>query len=599
MTASVRTFLLDWENGNYAAAAAMTTGNPAQVKHELGAVYRQLGAQDLELGMGTISVDADQARARFYASVDLGRGGLSWSYKGSFALRHGQSGWRIVWSPSVIVPGLGAGDRLAVLTSLPPRAVLLDRQGRSLIPPSLAIEIGVVPGKVSDPLTTAQKLADVTGLDQSDAVEMSSDIQAATPGKFLELIQLTPATYHQLRGRLHKIRGLVAFPRKKRLFASVAPVITGTVATESAKTLVDDGEPYRPGTTIGLSGLQQAFQAKLAGKPTTEVVVQNSAGKRVRVLYKWAGDPASPVRTTISDPVQKAAANALAGVNMSAAIIAVNADNGQILGVSRHTRHGMPEVSPLDGQYQPGQAFTIVSAAALLAATPVTVHTKLRCYPQNPVGGQPFSNIPRGPKLGSFPTFAEVFAHACTTEFAVLSFRLNSRQLTGTAQQFGVGGTPWKLPIPAVDGHLSSPVSTQAELAGDLTGAGSVVVSPLDMALIAGAVKSGTWQAPQIVSTPAQQPTRPKLNAQVLRQLRALMRLTVTSGAAKAANHHGAELFGQVGSAPLPGHHGLRAIWFVGYQGKVAFTVLVFAKSASFAPAVQIAGQFAAGLPRG
>jgi cell division protein FtsI/penicillin-binding protein 2 len=596
VTASVKQFLLDWQDQDYTDAAAMTTGNPAQVVHTLRSVSSQLGAQDLELGMGAISVRADHARAHFFASFDLGRGGLSWSYTGSFTLRHGASGWRIVWSPSVVVPGLGPGDRLAVLTSLPSRAVLLDQQGSSLIPKSLAIEVGVVPRKIKDPLRTAQKLAGVVGLAQSDAVEMSSDIQASTPGKFLELVQLTPAKYTRLKHRLHKIRDLVVFGRDKRLFSSSVPVITGTVATETAKTLVDEGEPYRPGTTIGQSQLEEAFQAKLAGKPTTEVVVQNKAGKWLKVLYKWPGSPASDVRTTISGPVQRAAASALSGVNLSAAIIAVKAGTGQILAVSRYTRHGTPEVSPLDGQYQPGQAFTIVSAAALLAATPVTEQTRLKCYPQNPVGGQPFSNVPRGPKLGS-PTFAEVFAHACTTEFAVLSLRLNAGELTSTARQFGIGGVPWKLPIPAVAGQMTNPGSSQGELASDMTGAGSVAVSPLDMALIAGAVQSGVWQAPRIVSGQAQQSARLKLNAQVLTQLRGLMRLTVTAGAAKAAYRRGSPLYGQVGSAPLPGHHGLRAIWFVGYRGKVAFTVLVFAKSTAFTPAVQIASQFAAGLP--
>ncbi len=596
VTASVKAFLLDWQNQDYTAAAAMTTGNAVQVERTLQAVNRWLGAQDLELGMGSVAVGPYRASAHFFATFDLGRGGLSWSYEGNFSLRHSTSGWLIVWSPAVIVPGLGVGDRLAVLTRSPRRAVLLDQQGRSLIPRSPVYEVGVIPGKAKNPLLTAQKLAGLTGMTPSDAVEMNSQIAGATPGKFFELVQLTPATYRRLSGRLHEVRGLVIFPRKEQLFDSTAPVITGTVATETAQTLVNDGEPYRPGTTIGLSGLEQAFQAKLAGKPTTEVVVQNPAGKPIKVLYKWPGSAASAVRTTISGSVQQAAKNALAGANLSAAIVAVRAGTGQILAVSRYTKHGMPEVSPLDGRYQPGQAFTIVSAAALLAGSPVTARTRLQCLPQNPVGGQPFSNVPRGPKLGSSPTFAQVFADACTTEFAVLSFRLNPGELTGTAQRFGIGGTPWRLPIPAVAGQISSPGSSQAGLAADLTGAGSVIVSPLDMALVAGAVQSGVWRAPQIVATPAEQPTAPKLSARVLEQLRNLMRLAVTSGAAKAANQHGTPLYGQVGSAPLPGQHKLRAIWFVGYRGQVAFTVLVFAKSADFTPAVQIASRFAASL---
>jgi cell division protein FtsI/penicillin-binding protein 2 len=302
------------------------------------------------------------------------------------------------------------------------------------------------------------------------------------------------------------------------------------------------------------------------------------------------------VQTTIDGSVQQAATDALAAAGSTAVIVAVRAGSGQILAVARHTQHGMPVISPLEGRYQPGQSFTIVSAAALLAAKAVTASTRIKCYRHNPVGGQPFTNDPAVTRLGSQPTFSQVFANACSTEFAVLSFDLTAHELTKTAGQFGVG-VPWRLPVPAVTGQLGSPGDNQAALAADTIGTGSVLVSPLDMALVAGAVDSGVWRAPQLVSTPLQQPASSRLSPQVLRELRNLMRLTVRSGAAKDAYLPGISLSGQVGSVPLSGHHGLRAVWFVGYRGGVAFAVLVFARSPAFTPAVLIASQFAARLP--
>ena len=599
VTGSVKSFLLDWEQRNYTAAAAMTTGDPVVVASRLRSVYRQLGAQDLLLSMGPISVRGNQARAYFYASFDLGRGGLSWHYTGSFRLRRNAAGWQVVWSPSVVVPGLGARDRLAVLTTMPQRAVLLDAQGHSLINNSAVIELGVFPKRVSDPSRTAQTLAKVTGLAPSDADEMSGQIEAWPPGRFLELVQMSPGQYGRLRQALRKVPDLRIRLATKRLFDSTAPVITGQVATETARILIDEGEPYRPGTTVGLTGLQQAYQAKLAGKPMTEVVVQDARGKQVTVLHQWPGSAGSNVATTISGPVQLAAQNALSGVGLSAAIIAVRAGGGQILAVARHSRHGSPAVSPLDGQYEPGQSFTIVSSAALLAAKKVTAKTQVNCYRRIPAG-QEFANVPAEPNLGSQPTFRDVFAHACSTAFVGLSLVLTSHQLTSAAEKLGIGGPAWKLPLPAFPGRMSSPGSSTGQLAADTIGTGSVLVSPLDMALVAGAVDSGTWRAPLLVTEPpTERPTRPELGGGVASQLRYLMRSTVKSGAAQAADVPGGEVFGQVGTAPLPGHHGLRAIWFVGFRGKVAFAVVVFARSAAFAPAVGIASQFAAGLPSG
>jgi cell division protein FtsI/penicillin-binding protein 2 len=275
----------------------------------------------------------------------------------------------------------------------------------------------------------------------------------------------------------------------------------------------------------------------------------------------------------------------------------VRAGGGQILAVARHTEHGMPVVSPLDGRYQPGLSFTIVSAAALLGARSVTAKSPVTCYQRWKVGAQLFANIPAEPNLGTEPTFGDVFAHACSTAFAVLSLDLTARELIKVAQKFGIGGSAWKLPLPAFDGKMSSPGSDVGQLASDTVGAGSVQVSPLTMALAAGAVDSGSWRAPLLVTTPTQRPTRPPISGSVARQLRHLMRATVTSGAARAASLVTASLSGQVGTARLAGHRSLHAIWFVGFRGSVAFAVLVFARNTSFAPAVRIAGQFAAGLP--
>ncbi|HEX6931135.1 MAG TPA: hypothetical protein VF162_03250, partial [Streptosporangiaceae bacterium] len=128
-----------------------------------------------------------------------------------------------------------------------------------------------------------------------------------------------------------------------------------------------------------------------------------------------------------------------------------------------------------------------------------------------------------------------------------------------------------------------------------------VLVSPLDMALAAGVVESGSWHRPSIVSGPTltAKVKLKGLKTEVITQLQELMAETVRSGAAKAARLPGTTLFGQVGTAPLPGHKNLRAIWFVGFRGGIAFTVLAFSRSTGFDPAVQIAHRFAAMLPAG
>ena len=585
---TVQDFLLAWEQGQYGTAASLTTGNPGAVITELRTAYQQLDAANITLSMSRITQHGDTGEASFNASIDLGRSGAPWQYQGQFALHRTGSTWKVIWHPSVINPGLRPGYRLAVVTTMPKRAALLDASGRPLTRRSRVVIVGVRPGRLKDPERTADRLAAATRLAPN---EVYGEILAAPSASFFELVRLRPSTYHRLAGKLGRVPGLIIRRTRLRLFDSAASSVAGTVGTETAKVLRIDGAPYRPGTTVGLSGLQQVYQRFLVGTPTTEVVAENAAGHQVSVLKSWPGSPGRPVRTTINAATQAAADSAVASLPGSAAIIAVRASDGKILAVGTHQAHGMPAVSALDGRYRPGQAFTIVSTAAL-ASTGFNLATRIPCKRQIQVGGRTFTNSPPESGLGPQPPFGMDFARACSTAFAGLSLRLNPSELTSAAAKFGLG-VPWRLPLRAFAGSLASEPDGAA-LAADSIGAGSVLTSPLDMALVAAVVQSGSLHLPSLVTSPAQPGQRPEaaFGPGVIGALRSLMRQTVTSGAGRAAGVRGAPVYGQLGNVSLgPAHHGLRASWFVGYQADVAFAVLEFTRSprTSVAPA---AGRF-------
>jgi cell division protein FtsI/penicillin-binding protein 2 len=589
---TVQAFLLAWENGWYPAAAAQTTGAPAEVAAALQGAYRQLGASDLSISMGHISQSGDTAHAYFNASVDLGRGGQPWNYQGSFSLRRAGGAWKVVWSPSVIVPGLRPGLRLAVLDTMPPRAQLLDAEGRPLSPPSLVYTVGVYPSRLRNPARTVDGLAAAAGLTASQVLSWVNEAPAA---QFLELLRLSPASYQNLGGKLRHVPQLVIRLERIRLLKSISSAVSGSVGTEAAVRLQQMGIPYRPGATVGLSGLQQTFQRQLVGTPTMEVVEESTSGQVVTVLQRWAGQAGTPVRTTIDSRIQIAANRAMRSLRTPAAIVAVSTTTGRILAVAQHDVPGMPLVDGLAGRYQPGQAFTIVSTAALLE-TGFDPKARIPCGPSNLVGGQSFVNVPPVQSPGTFRTD---FAQACATAFAGLSLQLPPKDLLQAADGFGLG-KPWQLPLPAFTGSLQPP-SGQAQMAEDSIGTGSVQVSPLDMAIAAEVVQSGTWRPPVLVTSPPDPGLTPTVpfGLQVVSALQGLMRSTVTNGAGHAADVAGEQVYGQVGGAPFgPGGPGLRTGWFVGYQGTVAFAVVQLSRS-THASAAPLAGQFLLNLRAG
>ena len=592
---TVQSFLLAWQEQQYQTAAQLTTGKQAVVAAALQDAYLQLDAAAFFVAMGPISQHGNTAEAGFRASVDLGQDGPPWNYNGKFRLRLTGAGWKVVWSPSVINPGLRNGLRLAVVSSTPRRALLEDAAGAPLLVPSTAYVIGVLPDRLTNPDVTTARLGKITKLDPS---QLLGRILAAPRDAFQELVVLHPDQYSRMAGRLDRVPGLIVRQEQLRLFTSIAPAVVGSVGTETSTVLRNQGIAYRPGATVGLSGLQKARQRDLAGTPTISVVTETANGRQVAVLQSWPGQASRPLRTTLDSGLQTAADGAVASLPESAAVVAVQASTGRILAVAEHTGAGMPAIDPLAGSYPPGAVFTIVSTEALLASG-LSVSRPVPCHHVNDVGGRIFTNVPPVRGFGAQPAFADDFAHACGTAFSGLSRRLNGRDLTTAASGFGLGA-PWRLPLPSFSGSMRAP-SGVAQVAAGTIGQGSVQVSPLAMAMIAAQVDSGTRHAPSLISGQSATVVTPKgdppFSAASLATLRTLMRATVQDGAAQAADLAGSPVYGQVGTAAVrTGKHPVWARWFVGYRGDVAVAVLELSHS-SATSAAPLAAQVLAAAP--
>jgi cell division protein FtsI/penicillin-binding protein 2 len=568
----VQDFLLDWQQQSYATAATWTTGQPTAVATALKDAYRQLDAASFFLSMGHIQQHGKTATASFSANVDLGQNGAPWIYEGRFPLHLTPSGWKIAWSPSVINPALRPGLHLAMVSTTPPRQPLFDAEGRPLQTLSTAFVAGVRPNQLKSPQATANALGRATGIDPT---EIQGWILAASRKQFTELVTLQPAQFRPIAHILRKVPDLIIHRVKVRLFTSIAPAVVGTVGTEASSALRSQGIAYRPGATVGLSGLQQHYQSYLTGTPTTKVVTETATGHQVQVLKTWKGRTPTAVHTTIERGLQSAAVRTVASAPGSAAIVAMQASTGHILAVAEHSAGGMPPIDALAGHYPPGGAFTIVSTAALLDSG-LQVNTVIPCVPINPVGGRNFRNIPAEPNLGVKPTFAVDFAHSCGTAFAGLTLRSGMRDdLAAAVKRFGLGAT-WQLPLKSFSGQVEDPAGV-AQLAAATMGQGSVEVSPLTMAAVAAQVDSGIWRQPLLVTKPdPQHSQQARFSATTMASLRSLMRKAVRSGAGRRADIRGLPVHGQVGTASLggTGRHQRWATWFVGYRGDTAFAVL-------------------------
>ncbi|MGW7514353.1 penicillin-binding transpeptidase domain-containing protein [Streptomyces sp. NPDC054796] len=355
-----------------------------------------------------------------------------------------------------------------------------------------------------------------------------------------------------------------------------AASLTGTVDPESGK---------------GVSGLQSRYDERLAGGdgPRKAVVAADrQSGEAMRTLSGPKGSKGDKgnkggkdsesgkgrsVRTTIDPKVQRAAADALSGVEKTAAIVAVDPSNGHILAAANKPG-GMNRA--LAGRYPPGSTFKVVTTAALLEQG-LRPDDPAPCPKYTSVDGQRFENQDEF-ALAEGSTFREVFARSCNTYFVGARGKLADSALRDTARAFGIGGE-WDVGATTYDGEV--PVNTSDnDKAAAVIGQARVQASPLVMASLAATVKKGTFAQPVLVPDGVREKYRApeNLSPEVVADLRSLMRSTVTSGSGHALKGLPGEPHAKTGTAEFGTDDPPRThAWMIGYQGgdDLAWAVLL------------------------
>jgi cell division protein FtsI/penicillin-binding protein 2 len=305
----------------------------------------------------------------------------------------------------------------------------------------------------------------------------------------------------------------------------------------------------------------------------------------VTTLAYVEGAEPEALETTLDEAVQAAAVEALDGVSEPAALVAVDAPSGEV----RAAAWTGEQPIALTGRYPPGSTFKAVVAAALLAegADP---GTPMDCPGDLQLGGRSFTNA--GDYGPGEIDLLEAYARSCNTAFAAAAVDLGADTLDAAARWFGFD-VNYGAGLPAFGGAFPEPVDT-AELAASAIGQGRVEASPLHMAAVAAAARSGTWRAPHLVrggDVPAHD-----LPAGVVEPLDVLMREVVASGTGTAAAREGEPpVAGKTGSAEF-GDGSRTHAWFIGYRGDTAFAVLVEGGGAGGGVAGPLAERFLAAL---
>ncbi|MFC4002002.1 penicillin-binding transpeptidase domain-containing protein [Prauserella oleivorans] len=326
--------------------------------------------------------------------------------------------------------------------------------------------------------------------------------------------------------------------------------------------------------------------------PGWSVVRVGADGWDIDTLTSTPDRESGPLESTVSVPVQRAAQQAVDGVEGTALLVAIQPSSGDILAVAQNARAGAAP-DALTGLYAPGSTFKIATATAVLTHGTASPETVLPCPATARIGTRTIPNDDRF-DLGDVPLHT-AFAHSCNTTFARLAADLPADALADAATRLGLNAD-FVIPGLTTEAGTVEPAADPVQRLEDGIGQGKVQASPFGVALMAATVAEGTPVTPRLwdevdttVRAGYDAPSGPVLDA-----VRAMMRQTVTSGTATALAPLG-EVHGKTGTAQLPERteaHG----WFAGYRGDVAFAVLA-QRAGSSQPAVAAATAFLRGLP--
>ncbi len=325
------------------------------------------------------------------------------------------------------------------------------------------------------------------------------------------------------------------------------------------------------------------------------------------------------VYTTLDPKAQRVAVQGLAG--RAGSVVALDPRTGAVLAMyanptydSNHAAKLGPGESEFNNSTQaawpPGSTFKVVTATAAIDSGLYTPNSTINGKSPRTVSGVPLQND-NNQSFGDI-SLTEALTFSVNTVFAQVAERVGRKTMTEYMKRFGFYSKP-PLDYPAnqirasvpIDFHGNPfvPASSDEDIGRIGIGQGGLLVTPLQMAMVAAAVANGgTLMKPHFTDKVVDQDGRtvktidPTVYQQVMKPstaqaLSQMMRRVVEEGTGQPAQLGGISVAGKTGTASIGATgSGLTEPWFIGFapaeDPKVAVAVTVARTQGGFGATV-------------
>ncbi|MEV0893176.1 penicillin-binding transpeptidase domain-containing protein [Promicromonospora sp. NPDC050262] len=510
-------------------AAALQAGTPAEfpLTMETSASPDEQYASVFEQLVAAVGEDAGTVAVKSVTPLEEGDGGTAtatatlawtwpvateeaWEYETVVQLAYpgpadGEAGaWEAAWNLGVLVPGLEAGERLAVERTEPVRGDIVTTSGETIVGLTPVHRVGIDKTRPGWD-TAAAQLGAVLGFDQATTDDIAAQVQSAGDKAFIDVITIRDNDPEYDFNAAMAIAGVVGIPDEIPLARDrdFARALLGTVGEATEEIVKDSEGTIKPGDMVGLSGVQAAYDEQLRGVPGLAVTIEpgeDAEGGESREAFTIEKKDGEPVAISLDPETQLRAQAALADFgDLASAIVAIKPSTGEVLAAASGPGSEGFNTATL-GQYPPGSTFKIATSLAMLRAG-TTPDSTLPCTATINVEGREFQNVPGYPQsaMGDAVPFRTVFANSCNTAFISQHQAISQQQLHDAAASLGLG-TEHTVSFGGAAAFGDVPTDASGtEHAASMIGQGQVLATPLAMATVAASVSAGHTVSPWLV----------------------------------------------------------------------------------------------------
>ena len=282
------------------------------------AIYEGMEAQKMTVTI--LSYNEEKNMVQYQTAFDTVAGSISFENEAYFLKK--EDGYKLVWTDSLIYPGLSKEDKVMVSDTQAKRGEILDRYGCILAGKGVASSVGIVPGKLENRNRSIEQIADLLGMKPEEIekklsekwVKEDSFVPVKTVKKVeeIELRSLKPdeeiLEEHERQQKLLGIPGVMISDTEVRSYPlkDAAAHLVGYVQNVTAEDLEQHaGEGYTANSVIGRGGAEGLFESELKGQNGCRIYIVDSDGNEKEEIVCRMVEDGKDIKLTIDSELQR------------------------------------------------------------------------------------------------------------------------------------------------------------------------------------------------------------------------------------------------------------------------------------------------------